>query len=350
MTGTVSLRSTLDWSYALLDEPDQAVLRRVSVFADPFTTTAAAVVADWPPVPAGHVPTILAGLADKSLLITIAGPSGTRYRALETICQYGFDRLDEAGESVEVLSRHLSWCLDESAALELASREVVGAWRTAFDEVADELRGALAWASGKARYRPESYRLAIGLAHLCFIRGMPGESQRRYEQAAELAADDLAAADALRSAAGAAESRHFGNEALRLRGRAAEAALRAGDRAGAAGDLARNAELINRGPGLMATEPAAGEVAALIEQGWALADGNLIAAARLLIAEAFNGAVGDPATVQLIERSLTLAALTIRWPRAQPLISSLPYSWPGARSAPRRPARCGAPSCWRRCR
>jgi hypothetical protein len=57
------------------------------------------------------------------------------------------------------------------------------------------------------------------LAHLSFIRGMPGESQRRYEQAAELAADDLAAADALRSAAGAAKSRHFGDEALMLRQR-----------------------------------------------------------------------------------------------------------------------------------
>ena len=146
-----SLRSTLDWSYALLDEPDQAVLRRVSVFAAPFTATAAAaVLADWPPVPAGAVPTILAGLADQSLLIAIAGPSGTRYRALETIRQYGVDRLDDAGESVEARSRHLRWCLEESAVLEAASRELVGAWRAAFDQVADELRGALAWAAGSS--------------------------------------------------------------------------------------------------------------------------------------------------------------------------------------------------------
>jgi predicted ATPase/DNA-binding CsgD family transcriptional regulator len=303
-----SLRSALDWSYALLDEPERAVLRRVSAFAGPFTAIAAAVVlADWPPVPAGHVPTILAGLADQSLLIAIAGPGGTRYRALETIRQYGVDRLGEAGESVEALSRHLSWCLEESAALELASREVTGAWRAAFDQVADELRGALAWAAGHTRYRPESYRLALGLARLSFIRGMPGGSQRRYEQAAELAADDLAAADALRSAAGAAESRHFGDEALMLRQRAAEAALRAGDRPGAAGDLARSAELINRGPGLMATEPAAGQVEALITRGWVLADGDLTAQARLLTAEAFNGATADPATVHLVERALTLA-------------------------------------------
>ncbi|HEY3872203.1 MAG TPA: hypothetical protein VGM10_27830 [Actinocrinis sp.] len=64
-----SLRSTLDWSYALLDETDRAVLRRVSVFAGPFTASAAAVLlAGWPPVPAGAVPAALAALADQSLL------------------------------------------------------------------------------------------------------------------------------------------------------------------------------------------------------------------------------------------------------------------------------------------
>ncbi len=302
-----SLRSTLDWSYALLVEPDQAVLRRVSVFAGSFPATAAAVIlAGWHPVRAATVQTILAGLADQSLLIAIAGPSGTRYRALEAIRQYGIDRLDDAGESVEARSRHLRWCLDESAALEAASLRP-GAWRAAFDQVVDELRGALAWAAGQAPYRPESYRLAIGLARLSFTSGMPGESQRRYEQAAGLAADDRDAADALRSAAGAAESRHVGDEALRLRRGAADAALRAGDRAGAAGDLARNAELINRGPGLMATVPAAEEVRALIAEGWALADGDPTAEARLLTAEAFDGAVADPATAELVERALTMA-------------------------------------------
>ncbi|MEN3360799.1 MAG: hypothetical protein V7637_4781 [Mycobacteriales bacterium] len=303
-----SLRSTLDWSYTLLDEPDKAVLRRVSVFAGPFTAAAATVVlAGWPPVPAGAVPSILAGLADQSLLIAIAGPGATRYRALETIRQYGADRLDDAGESVQAHARHVGWCLEGGAALELASGELVGSWRAAFDEVADELRGALAWTAGTARFRLEAYRLAVGLARLSFTRGMPGESQRRYEQAAELAADDLAAADALRGAAGAAESRHFGNDALRLRRDAADAALRAGDRAGAATDLARTAELINRGAGLMATAPAVGAAAALIAEGWTLAGGDLAAQARLLTAEAFNGAADDPATVERVQRALALA-------------------------------------------
>jgi predicted ATPase/DNA-binding CsgD family transcriptional regulator len=300
-----SVRATLDWSYALLDGAGRAVLRRLSVFAGSFTATAAVVVAaGWRPVPADAVATILAGLADQSLLIAIAGPSGTRYRALETIRQYGAERLAEADESAEVFARHLRWCLDESAALEHASGKRAGTWPAAFDDVADELRSALAWAARDARYRPEAYRLAMGLAALTFTRGTPGESQRRYEQAAEFAADDRAAADALRSAAGAAEARHFGNEALRLHRGAADAAIRAGDRAGAAGDLARNAELIVRGPGLMATEPADGEVAALIAEGWALADGDPAARARLLTAEAFDRAGTDSAAV---DRALALA-------------------------------------------
>jgi predicted ATPase/DNA-binding CsgD family transcriptional regulator len=303
-----SLRSTLDWSHSLLDESDQAILRRLCVFASPFTSAAAStVLCDWPPVVAGAVPGVLAGLADQSLLIAIPASSGTRYRALEAVRQYGVERLGDAGEVIEVSARHLRWCLDAGHRLRLESREPGGDWRVAFDDLVDELRAALAWAAGQPDFRPEAYRLAISLAQLAFSRGMPRESQRRYEQASRLAVDDLAAADALRGAAGAAECRHVGDEALRLRRSAAEAAVRAGDRTGAAADLARNAELVNRGPGLMATSPRPGEAAALIAEGWALADADLAAHARLLTAEAFDSKTTDPATVVLIDRALALA-------------------------------------------
>ena len=264
-------------------------------------------LADWPPVPASGIPTFLAGLTDQSLLIAIAGSSDTRYRALETVRQYGVGRLEESGESVDARSRHLRWCLVRADALDRGSRDVDGVWRAAYDEVADELRSALAWANSAADFRVEAYRLAIGVAQLSFLRGMPGESQRRYEQAAELAADEGAAADAWRHAAGAAESRNLGDDALRLRLLAVEAAIRAGDRAGAAGDLAHNAEWINRGAGILATEHPAAEAEALIARGWELADDNLTAQAQLLTAEAFASDDIDPATADLVERALTLA-------------------------------------------
>ena len=313
-----SLRATMDWSYALLDDASRAVLRRISVFAGPFTATAAAaVLGGWPPVPAGAVATILGELAEHSLLVASAEPGGTRYRAQETIRQYGFDRLEDAKESAEALSRHLRWCLDTAAGLDVPARSNEGAWRSAFDQVVDELRSSLGWAAGEPQHRSDAYRLAIRLAELTFARGMPGESQARYEQAATLAGDDAAAASALHWAAGAAESRHFGTASLRLRRAAAAAALRAGDRAGAARDLARAAEMINRGSGLMATPPTAGEVDALLEQAAALAVGDLAAEAATMTAVAFNRPDFDPVSADLADQAMALARLA-----GDPLIES----------------------------
>ncbi len=311
-----SLRSALDWSYALLAPEDQAVLRRLSVFAAPFTAAAAEVVGDgWPPAEGGVIGAALARLADQSLLILVADTSGTRYRALETIRQYGAGRLAAEGEAAQVAARHLGWCLDAAGALGLPPRDD-RTWRVAFDQLADELRAALRWAAGHTPPEPQAYRLAITLAELTFARGLPGESQRRYEQAAELAADAGQAASALRWAAGAAKSRHVGDDAFRLHQAAAEAAVRAGDRAGAAADLAEAAEMIGRTRGLMATAPADGQAEALLARAWALARADrdvadpgrrLTAEARLLTAEAFNRDDIDPVTAELTDRAIALA-------------------------------------------
>ena len=302
-----SLRSALDWSYALLEEGEQAVLRRVSVFAAPFTAHAAAVLAGWSPAAPGAVPAILARLAEQSLLVASAEPGGTRYRSLETIRQYGSERLDDAGESADAHLRHVRWCLDIATALGSAPDHDTGTWRSAFDQLADELRSALGWAAGQAGFRSEAHRLATGLAELCFDRGMSGESQRRYEQAAELATDEAAAAAALRNAAGAAASRHFGDDALRLRRAAVEAALRAGDRAAAACDLAVAAEFILRRQGLMAEPPPVDEVGSMLARARVLAAGDLAAEARIFTAETFAGDHLDPVTAGLTERAVELA-------------------------------------------
>jgi predicted ATPase/DNA-binding CsgD family transcriptional regulator len=302
-----SLQSALDWSYALLDEADRAVLRRISVFAAPFTAAAAqAVCAGWPPAAGDAVPAALARLAEQSLLVATADPAGTRYRALETIRQYGAGQLAADGEADQASARHLGWCLDAAAALAPPPRDDP-AWRSAYDQLADELRAALGWAAARQARRPEAYRLAMALAELSFARGFPGESQRRYEQAAGLAPDAGHAAAALRCAAGAAKSRHFGSDALRLLQEAADAAIRAGEAATAAADLAEAAELIGRAVGLMATAPPDGLAHELIARGRALADGNMTAESRLLIAEAYTGDDVDPVTAELAERAIAMA-------------------------------------------
>ena len=102
-----SLRSTLDWSYGLLDEPSRAVLRRLSVFPGPFAVRDARWVVGWTPASARAVPSLLAGLAESSLLVAAAGPCGTRYSVPESVRQYGADLLRETGEHGNVRSRYL---------------------------------------------------------------------------------------------------------------------------------------------------------------------------------------------------------------------------------------------------
>src|SRR5690606_37928525 len=106
-----SVRGALDWSHALLEPHDRELLRRVSVFVAPFTATAAAGVTGGEE---GIVAEGLARLAEQSLLAVTPSPLGTEYRALETIRQYGLERLTEAKELDDTRTRHARWCLTQA--------------------------------------------------------------------------------------------------------------------------------------------------------------------------------------------------------------------------------------------
>ena len=89
-----SLRAVLDWSLGLLSTDEQAAIRRASVFASPFTAAAAAEVAGFAPLTTTAVSHALASLAEHNLVVVDDGPSGTRYRMLEPIRQYGAELMD----------------------------------------------------------------------------------------------------------------------------------------------------------------------------------------------------------------------------------------------------------------
>ncbi|MFD0467600.1 hypothetical protein ACFQ0B_04245 [Nonomuraea thailandensis] len=274
-----SVRAALDWSHALLEPDDRALLRRVSVFAAPFTAAAAAEVTGDDE---GLVIDGLARLAEQSLLVVSASPGGTEYRALETIRQYGRERLTEAGELADIRSRHLRWCLAKAAGLAVVRED----WRAAFDLVANDLRAALAWAADQAEHRAEAYELARHLAGLTFTRNLVGESQRRHEQAAALAEDPGSAAPALRHAAVVAGCRMRGDDMFRLRRAAADAARRSGDTAGAAADLAVAAIATFRFSTIFVRLPEPEEVLGLIDEARELAGDDPAARAAVATAEA----------------------------------------------------------------
>ena len=142
-----TLQAVVTWSYDLLEESEQRVFCRLSVFADDFSLEAAEDVVSGPPVLANEVLDLLTRLVEKSLVTISAAAGAYRYRLLETLRQYGSDRLSESAEVARWRTRLLDW------AMELV-REVEESLRTPGQDAAiaraipeqANLRSALAWA------------------------------------------------------------------------------------------------------------------------------------------------------------------------------------------------------------
>ena len=97
-----TLRATIEWSHGLLDADEQALLRRLAVFAGGSTYDAAESVC-------GGDPDIVQSLLEKSLIRRRDAPSGPRLWMLETIREYALERLEESGDSARVAVAHAEW-------------------------------------------------------------------------------------------------------------------------------------------------------------------------------------------------------------------------------------------------
>jgi predicted ATPase/DNA-binding SARP family transcriptional activator len=122
-----TLRAVVDWSWELLDEPERAVLRRLSVFGGGATPAGAEhVCALGPADGTDHrdVIDLVAALVDKSLVMA-TGEHQVRYQLLETVRAYAADRLAEAGEAHRARAAHAEFFLDlaERAEPELRSSD-----------------------------------------------------------------------------------------------------------------------------------------------------------------------------------------------------------------------------------
>ena len=96
-----TLRALVDWSYGLLDEREQEVLCRLSVFSGGWTLEASEAVCSRGRPGASDVVDILGSLVNKSLVQTESANGDLRYRLLETIRQYAAERLSQSSESEE---------------------------------------------------------------------------------------------------------------------------------------------------------------------------------------------------------------------------------------------------------
>jgi predicted ATPase/DNA-binding winged helix-turn-helix (wHTH) protein len=141
-----TLRATLDWSFELLTEAERELLRRLAIFAGPFSLAAAGAVTGET-LTADAIAAVIADLVGKSLVIRTADPATAQFRLLETTRAYALDRLNASGALAEVARRHAGYFLGILATVdELRQSQPADKYLATFRRYADEIHAALEWA------------------------------------------------------------------------------------------------------------------------------------------------------------------------------------------------------------
>ncbi|MBP2473164.1 hypothetical protein JOF53_002036 [Crossiella equi] len=139
-----TLRGVVDWSYELCSEHEQLLWARLSVFSGGFDLAGAETVCSGEGIAREEVMDLLAGLVHKSILAASSGGDRTRYRLLETIRQYGQQRLRDLGQDAALRRRHRDYyqgMAAQAAAQWCSPREVE--WLSRLQQELPNLRVAL---------------------------------------------------------------------------------------------------------------------------------------------------------------------------------------------------------------
>lgn len=176
-----TLRAVIDWSWELLSAPERIVLRRLAVHSDGCDLDAAEAVCAGDGVAGDEVLDLVIRLVDRSLVVVVDGPTGPRYRLMESVAAYATERLYEMEDLTAVRDRHLRHHL---ALAECAEPQLRGAgqrpWLARLDAEAGNLRAALDEAVRRAGAgdADEAVRLATALAWWWLLRGRLTEARR----------------------------------------------------------------------------------------------------------------------------------------------------------------------------
>ncbi len=178
-----TLRAAIDWSYQLLSETEQALFRRLSVFAGGWTLETAESVCAGGRVDAVAILDLLTSLVDKSLVLAETHRGEARYRLLETVRQYSLSRLLDSGEADDVRRRHRDWYV---ALAEQAWPEYFGPRSgqslERLETEHDNLRAVLEWSRTEKDGAEAALRLAGALGEFWLMHGYWSEGRRWLEE------------------------------------------------------------------------------------------------------------------------------------------------------------------------
>jgi hypothetical protein len=172
-----TLRAAVDWSHGLLEPAEQLVFDRLAAFAGEFTLEAAeAVIADEH-VGVLDVVDAVASLVAKSMVQLDEAGDGDRYRLLETMRDYGLERLAQRDDLDRVQARHAEYYVEwiEAAAPQLLGRDDLH-WRERIASEYPNIRAALTWT--RERESAKFLRMVLALGRFWAVAG-------RYREALE---------------------------------------------------------------------------------------------------------------------------------------------------------------------
>lgn len=167
-----TLRATIDWSYDLLSEPEQWLLRQLAVFAGGWTLPAATALATTSQRQQRTLPLLLQ-LVNKSLVLCDETGLETRYSLLETVRQYATEKLGEAQEAANAQQAHFAYFVTLAATA--LDGSLIGprlsVWLNRIVQEYDNLRVAFAWACQQPDRGESALRLAGPLGLFWMVRG-----------------------------------------------------------------------------------------------------------------------------------------------------------------------------------
>jgi predicted ATPase/class 3 adenylate cyclase/Tfp pilus assembly protein PilF len=178
-----TLRATIEWSFALLEEGEQLLFGRLAVFSGGRTLEAIEAICDAQ----GDLPVDafegISSLLDKSLLRQEEGPNGEpRFVMLETIHEFAREKLEQSGEAEEIKRLHAQYFLTlaEEAYPELKGPHQLE-WLERLEAEQDNIRVAFSWALERKEVEV-ALRLGGALSWFWWVRGY-SEGRRWLEEA-----------------------------------------------------------------------------------------------------------------------------------------------------------------------
>lgn len=178
-----TLQALHDWSFGLLSEDEQKVLRRLAVLVGPFTLEAAQAVAGEDEAERHRVGNALAGLVDKSLVQVSSASAAVHYRLLDTTRAYAAVKLGESGEQEAAARRHALHFVRFLGAQDRGELDFRGRDPATGAVHAGNARKALAWCFSPAGDLSLGIELAACAAPLFLDLSLLEECQRWSRQA-----------------------------------------------------------------------------------------------------------------------------------------------------------------------